>query len=62
LDDYIRLTNFLSVSVFVSVNNLTDKKYPASAFINPDIVDGAPLFLEPGLPRSFIASLRFKID
>jgi hypothetical protein len=33
---------------------LTDKKYVSSAFINPDIVNGVPLYLEPGLPRNFV--------
>lgn len=47
--------NFLSG--FISINNLTDKKYAASAFINPDLVSGKPVYLEPGLPRNFTASI-----
>jgi iron complex outermembrane recepter protein len=45
------------ISGFVSVRNITDKKYIGSAFLNPDLVGGAPAAYEPGLPRTFIASL-----
>jgi iron complex outermembrane recepter protein len=42
---------------FVSVKNLTDKRYIGSAFLNPDLVGGAPAAFEPGMPRAFIVSL-----
>ena len=45
------------VSGFVSVHNLTDKEYIGSAFLNPDLVGGLPAAYEPGMPRTFIASL-----
>lgn len=53
----INLTDHISILGFVTVNNLTDEKYAASAFINPDTVDGVPVFLEPGFPRNFVVSL-----
>lgn len=42
---------------FVSVHNLTDKHYIGSAFLNPDLVNGAPAAFEPGMPRAVIVSL-----
>jgi iron complex outermembrane receptor protein len=45
------------VSGFVGLRNVGNKKYIGSAFLNPDLVGGAPAAYEPGLPRTFIASL-----
>ena len=59
IKDAIKITDFLSISGFLSVNNLADTKYAASAFINPDLVGGVPVFLEPGLPRNIVASVSF---
>lgn len=53
----LRLAENLSLSGFIGVYNLTDEKYISSAFINPDIVNGVPLYLEPGLPRNFVIGL-----
>jgi iron complex outermembrane receptor protein len=41
---------------FVTVHNVTDKKYIGSAFLNPDLVGTAPAAFEPGMPRSVIVS------
>ncbi len=41
---------------FVSVENLTDAKWIGSAFLNPDVVNNAPLAYEPGSPRSVLVS------
>ena len=51
-----------SLRVFVAGNNLLDKKYPASAFINPLYSSGQPQVFEPGLPVNFNAgvTLRWK--
>ncbi len=57
LEKPLRLGQNLSLSGFVGVYNLTDKKYVSSAFINPDIVNRVPLYLEPGLPRNFVIGL-----
>ncbi|MEK7729592.1 MAG: TonB-dependent receptor [candidate division KSB1 bacterium] len=57
LEKPLRLAENLSLSGFLGVYNLTDEKYISSAFINPDIVNGAPLYLEPGLPRNFVIGL-----
>ncbi len=41
---------------FVTVENLTDRRWIGSAFLNPDVVNGAPLAFEPGMPRSVTVS------
>ncbi|MDP4115415.1 MAG: TonB-dependent receptor, partial [Bacteroidota bacterium] len=53
------ITNHLYLKGFLSVNNITDKKYAASAFINPDKQKktNAPMFLEAGSPRNIILSI-----
>jgi iron complex outermembrane receptor protein len=52
----IRIGSGLNVRGFARVENLTEKKYVASAFLNPDVVGGVPVAFEPGLPRSFVVS------
>lgn len=47
----------LYVTAFVGVNNLTDKKYIGSAWLNPDYVGGKPVYIEPGLPRNVVGSV-----
>jgi iron complex outermembrane receptor protein len=44
----------------LAAENLTNARYVASAFINPDYVAGAPSVYEAGVPRSFMMSLRFR--
>jgi hypothetical protein len=51
------LSENLGLSGFIGVNNLVDEHYAASAFINPDVVDGVPVYLEPGLPRNYAMGL-----
>jgi len=46
------------LDITTGVQNLTDTKYAASAFINPS--GGA--FLEPGLPRNVYGGIQFRID
>jgi iron complex outermembrane recepter protein len=53
----INLTDGIEVKGFVSVNNIGDKKYASSAFINPDRLNGEYVYLEPGLPRNFTAAI-----
>ena len=38
------------------MENLADARYVASAFLNPDVVDGQPVAFEPGLPRHVVVS------
>ena len=47
----------VGVRGFVTVKNVTDKRYIGSAFLNPDLVGGAPAAFEPGMPRSVIVSV-----
>ncbi|MCU7490561.1 MAG: TonB-dependent receptor [Ignavibacteria bacterium] len=53
----LRVIGSLSLKGRVSINNLTDQKYAASAFVNPDVVGGSPVYLEPGLPRNISTSV-----
>ena len=59
LEKPLRLSENFNLHGFVGVNNLSNKKYAASAFINPDIVGGVPLYLEPGLPRNYVIGISF---
>ncbi|MDE3128865.1 MAG: TonB-dependent receptor [Gemmatimonadota bacterium] len=47
----------IGVHGFVSVQNVTNRKYIGSAFLNPDRVNGVPVAYEPGLPRTVVVSL-----
>jgi len=53
----VALARRFRVSGFVRVENLTDREYVGSAFLNPDIVGGVPVAFEPGLPRHVFVSL-----
>ncbi len=59
-DDLKLISNKLVIRGFAGLNNLTDKKYAGSAFINPDvdrISKQYPIFLEPGLPMNYVGSI-----
>lgn len=47
----------LTLRASVQVENLGDARYVASAFLNPDVVDGEPVAFEPGLPRHAVATV-----
>ena len=47
----------VGVRGFVGVRNVADRRYIGSAFLNPDLVDGAPAAYEPGMPRTVVVSL-----
>jgi iron complex outermembrane recepter protein len=49
--------SIIYISGFFGVNNVTDKKYVSSVWINPQLKNGSPVFIEPGLPRNLIGSL-----
>ncbi len=50
--------NGVGVRGFISVHNVTNRKYVGSAFLNPDPgTGGAPAVYEPGMPRSVVVSL-----
>ena len=48
--------NGWGVRGFVTVHNVTDKKYIGSAFLNPDLVGGQPAAFEPGMPKAVTVS------
>jgi iron complex outermembrane receptor protein len=56
-DDPIAFGRHLGVRGFVSLNNLTDRRYIGSAFLNPDVVAGVPVAFEPGRPREVVVGL-----
>jgi iron complex outermembrane receptor protein len=62
--EYCLIKDHLNVSFFLSINNLTNKKYIASAFINPDLDSKtkAPIYIEPGLERNYVFSVMFGIN
>ena len=47
----------VALRAFVTVDNLTDRRYIGSAFVNPDVVNGVPLAFEPGAGRSWTISV-----
>jgi iron complex outermembrane receptor protein len=48
----------LHVSAFLGIQNLLDKKYIGSAWINPDLnPQRKPMYIEPGLPRNVVLSV-----
>ncbi|HKY96268.1 MAG TPA: TonB-dependent receptor [Gemmatimonadaceae bacterium] len=51
----------LSLRAWAGVENLTDKRYIGSAFINPDVVNGVPLAFEPGAGRTLTLALSLGI-
>jgi len=53
----IPLSTQLGLRAFIAVENLTDRRYIGSAFVNPDVVNGVPVAFEPGSPRSFVVSV-----
>ena len=57
LDRPLGLTRTLGLRGFVTVNNMLDRAYVGSAYLNPDVVGGAPVAFEPGLPRNVLVSL-----
>ena len=57
LDEQMALARGVGVRGFVTINNLTDRRYTASAFLNPAIVSGEAVAFEPGLPRHLVVSV-----
>lgn len=54
----INLSSHFFLKGFIGINNITDLKYAASSFINPDRdKQGRPMYLEAGLPRNYILSV-----
>jgi iron complex outermembrane receptor protein len=56
LRNLVSLSNGLGIRGFVTVRNVSDARYIGSAFLNPDLVGGAPAAFEPGMPRSVLVS------
>jgi iron complex outermembrane receptor protein len=57
LRDPVYLGAGMAVGGYVGVANLFNRDYVASAFLNPDVVNGVPVAFEPGLPRHVLVSL-----
>ena len=58
----VRVGRGLSARGFVTVANVADRRYAASAYVNPDVVRGQPVYLEPGTPRALVLSLTLRAD
>jgi len=57
ITNQIKLGDHIFINGFITVSNIADETYIGSAFINPDVVDGVPIYIEPGLPRNIVASI-----
>jgi iron complex outermembrane receptor protein len=57
----VPLAGGLGIEGFVTVANLFDRSYVASAFLNPDVIDGVPVAFEPGLPRHVLVSATLRM-
>jgi iron complex outermembrane receptor protein len=55
--DGVALAGGWGLSGFATVRNVADKRHIASAFLNPDRVDGVPVAFEPGMPRSLVVGV-----
>ncbi len=53
----VRIDRSVGARVLIGVNNIFDRAYIGSAFLNPDVVGGVPLAFEPGLPRNVVVSV-----
>lgn len=56
LDRPLPLGGGVGLRGHLAMNNMGDRHYIASAFLNPDVVNGVPVAFEPGLPRNFVVS------
>ena len=56
-DDPVAFGRGLGLRGFVSVNNLTGRRYIGSAFLNPDVVNAEAVAFEPGRPREIVVGL-----
>lgn len=56
-DSPIDLGDGVGMNAFVTIHNLFDRRYIASAFLNPDVVAGEPVAFEPGLPRNVVVGV-----
>ncbi|HEX6576446.1 MAG TPA: TonB-dependent receptor [Gemmatimonadaceae bacterium] len=50
-----------SLRAWAAIENLTDRRYIGSAFINPDVVNGVPLAFEPGSGRTLTLAVSLGI-
>lgn len=57
LAEPVRLGAGVGLRGYLTLNNVLDRRYIASAFLNPDVVAGVPVAFEPGLPRHLLFSL-----
>lgn len=57
MDRVLDLGGGLGLRGSLAVNNLLDRGYVGSAYLNPDVVNGVPIAYEPGLPRNVTVSV-----
>ncbi len=49
------------VRPYANIQNILNRRYIGSAFINPDVVDGEAVYIEPGLPRQWSIGLSIRM-
>ena len=57
LDRSVDIGGGATIRGSISVQNLLNRHYIGSAFLNPDVVGNVPVAFEPGLPRSVVVSV-----
>ncbi len=62
LNKEIKLSEHINLGGFIAVNNITDTKYIGSAFVNPDVIGGFPVYIEPGLPRNITVAVKIRFN
>jgi iron complex outermembrane receptor protein len=50
----------VTIAGSLSVENLFDRKYVGSAYLNPDVVGGVPLYIESGMPRMLMLTFELR--
>jgi iron complex outermembrane receptor protein len=60
-DDAVQLGAGVGINAFVTIHNLFNRRYLASAYLNPDVVAGEPVAFEPGLPRNVVVGARYAL-
>jgi iron complex outermembrane receptor protein len=58
-DTPVGLGGGVGLNGFVTVHNVFNGRYIASAFLNPDVVGGEPVAFEPGFPRNVVVGVSF---
>ncbi|MBI3792882.1 MAG: TonB-dependent receptor, partial [Gemmatimonadetes bacterium] len=50
----------ITIAGAIAVENLFDRRYVGSAYLNPDVVAGVPLYIESGMPRTLLLTFELR--